>query len=1024
MPVETKKLAKESIITILTLLKDFYDEGSFNYLAREIYNPDLDISLTAIRSSAVIGNEAAIPHLYKIIEKGKPPQRLEALKALAVIRAPSSVERLIKYYSLFAALDVRREIILTLGAINAKTESYKKFIADLILDPHNPLEIQQAIFPAVVNIAERELLLTQKKTVTPQIEKYFIKEALRLPPQLAQEFFHDASAVIKNLDPEGRGYFLAGYLLFVNQPDHKFIITSINAKGRSSLAYFLQALLDHQLEPSRVQRLFKILLILPYTNNQLETLIGRNFEKIISLAKERSSFIAGELASVTAAHLEALMAKIRKNYLSLSSIQQKEGLIPLIFARLVENYATPSLLDDILRYFKGFKGISEEALRNDLKNALSDASEEEKNQLKACLILIGPGHKPEQMKAMSLLANVDLSRPSLLRRLNRFVRLAGVLGLKQSLKTLQRILDFAHGEHLSFLEETTIVTLCQLADRLTLEKARQVFQSPQENLTALRGYLRGLKFCEQKPWLSERANLLLRPDLSWELKLLILEGFLNLSTKEAKPVVPLLVKALFLPQRPEHFFEFLNNLLCQLAEGNAFQVMLGLLNNSKDTPIRIFALKVLRQLVMRDIALPRDVLVNRFYLLLEDPDPEIRQETLASLLYLKDDYAIQVLKDYFKDDKIAEAPALLARIPQPYSREVVLTLFKQLDKEHAALQMTMRSVLKDVAKTELAEELRTVLVNYLTQQEGTAISFSEGKESSEQFSVSLEQAKMEFKFKRENSQILTVFFCDIVSYTEKSSFINTSTLMKLIHSFEGIVLPLIKEYRGQVIKTLGDGILAIFKHPLNAVVAALAIQKKVAQYNAFKLDEERFQLRIGLNTGQVIRKAGDIFGDVVNVASRMQAAAEAGDILLTYETYKEIQNYVRCTPLGRIKVKGKEEAIAAYSAQEVKVDLKQLLGNNKDPTANNSKSQTQDAVLNLKESMYRPNFTLPPEINKGRLLLDQLNKFFNNLTNAIEEISEDYHDEYTFKKYLQKEWDLLTKNWDRYFANGKEADKD
>lgn len=242
--------------------------------------------------------------------------------------------------------------------------------------------------------------------------------------------------------------------------------------------------------------------------------------------------------------------------------------------------------------------------------------------------------------------------------------------------------------------------------------------------------------------------------------------------------------------------------------------------------------------------------------------------------------------------------------------------------------------------------------------------------------------------------------------------------MKLIHSFEGIVQPVLKEYRGQVIKTLGDGILAIFKHPLNAVVAALEIQKRVTQHNAFKVDEEKLQLRIGLNTGQVIRKASDIFGDVVNVASRMQAAAEPGDILLTYETYKEIQNYVRCTPLGRIKVKGKEEAIAAYSAQEVKVDLNQILGSN-GATVNNLRDQAQDAVINLKESMYRPNFSLPAEINKGRLLLEQLNKFFNNITNAIEEISEDYHDEYTFKKYLQKEWDLLTKNWGRYFDNGK-----
>ena len=103
------------------------------------------------------------------------------------------------------------------------------------------------------------------------------------------------------------------------------------------------------------------------------------------------------------------------------------------------------------------------------------------------------------------------------------------------------------------------------------------------------------------------------------------------------------------------------------------------------------------------------------------------------------------------------------------------------------------------------------------------------------------------------------------------------------------------------------------------------MQKKVAEHNQYKVDEEKFFLRVGLNTGLVIRKQNDIFGDVVNIASRMQAAANPGDVLLTHDTYAEIQNYVGCTPLGKIKVKGKEEAIAAYAAQEVKVDFNHLL---------------------------------------------------------------------------------------------------
>ena len=248
--------------------------------------------------------------------------------------------------------------------------------------------------------------------------------------------------------------------------------------------------------------------------------------------------------------------------------------------------------------------------------------------------------------------------------------------------------------------------------------------------------------------------------------------------------------------------------------------------------------------------------------------------------------------------------------------------------------------------------------------------------------------------------------------------------MTLIRSFEGIVFPLIGEYRGQIIKTLGDGILAVFKHPLNAVLAALAVQKKTQDHNQYKIDTEKFFLRIGLNTGQVIRKQNDVYGDVVNVASRMQAAANPGDILLTIGTYEEIKNYVKCTPLGKIKVKGKEEAIAVYTAQEVKVDFNHLLMSNV-KNAPAPKQGAVDPIAHLKESMFTPVFAVPRQTATGRVLLKELEGCFRSVTRAVEEISKDYHEEYEFKKYLQKRWDLLVTNWDKLIAepddNGQKA---
>src|SRR5512136_1045740 len=94
-------LPKEARITALTLLKNFYDEQIFELLSKEFYSSDLDVSLAAINASASLGNELAVPRLYEMVEKGQPQQKLAAIQALAAINAPSSIDRLAKYFTLF-----------------------------------------------------------------------------------------------------------------------------------------------------------------------------------------------------------------------------------------------------------------------------------------------------------------------------------------------------------------------------------------------------------------------------------------------------------------------------------------------------------------------------------------------------------------------------------------------------------------------------------------------------------------------------------------------------------------------------------------------------------------------------------------------------------------------------------------------------------------------------------------------------------------------------------------------------------
>ena len=408
--------------------------------------------------------------------------------------------------------------------------------------------------------------------------------------------------------------------------------------------------------------------------------------------------------------------------------------------------------------------------------------------------------------------------------------------------------------------------------------------------------------------------------------------------------------------------------------------------------------------------MPADIVTNRLYLLLEDADRGVKVEALLALLSMADDYAAQIVSDYVQAGDADIVAEILSGLSKPVSREDFALILETIRMDSLPVQIALRKLLPELSQGSFAEELRQSLLSALTTVVAESVRTDGGSPAEAQTlprsESALGQAKLEFKFRRENTQVLTVFFIDIAGYTEKSSSVDMSSLLNLIKAFEGIVVSTIDANRGTIVKKMGDGILAVFKHPLNATVAALTVQRKIKEYSSMRVEQEKFQARVGLNTGPVIKKDKDIFGEVVNVASRMQSSATPGDVLLTEATFQEIKDYVRCTKLGAIQVKGIKEAITAYSPEEVLVDLAKLMGTG---AAEDVTTTLRDSSLEkLKQSMFIPQFTFPSGKTDG--ISPLLKEIFAEITRAIEDIASDYHDEYEFKRYLQEKWNELMEN--------------
>jgi class 3 adenylate cyclase/tetratricopeptide (TPR) repeat protein len=170
--------------------------------------------------------------------------------------------------------------------------------------------------------------------------------------------------------------------------------------------------------------------------------------------------------------------------------------------------------------------------------------------------------------------------------------------------------------------------------------------------------------------------------------------------------------------------------------------------------------------------------------------------------------------------------------------------------------------------------------------------------------------ELQKRFKKE----VTVLFTDICGYTKYMETKGDISGRAMIQRHNDIVFPLVEKHNGVVIKTIGDAVMATFSTPLEAVKTSMDIQKGLYEHNRKSEPSERIYVKIGINKGDALMDKGDVFGDAVNVASRIQSQAEKDQILISQVVYEDVggSEDILCRLHGTVKVKGKAEPIKLY----------------------------------------------------------------------------------------------------------------
>ena len=170
----------------------------------------------------------------------------------------------------------------------------------------------------------------------------------------------------------------------------------------------------------------------------------------------------------------------------------------------------------------------------------------------------------------------------------------------------------------------------------------------------------------------------------------------------------------------------------------------------------------------------------------------------------------------------------------------------------------------------------------------------------------------------ETRKIAAILVADVVGYSRLAGADEDRTLSRLRGLRSDLIDPAIAAHHGRVVKRTGDGILIEFRSVVDAVRCAIEVQNGLIERNAGVSSDRRIEFRVGIHLGDVVEEAdGDLMGDGVNIAARLEGYCGPGAICLSEDAYRQVKGRLdlAVTDLGPTQLKNIAEPVRVYSLE-------------------------------------------------------------------------------------------------------------